>query len=118
MAEKKKSEESTFVDDIGRETDKVAEIAYYLKDLSSALLRTGNEQLGQELDAFSVILLEAQKKIGKAIGKEVHRQVVRAGDSSRAMVEAALSGIVEASKQSAQGEENPDVPQRSKNQNK
>lgn len=119
MAEKKNNEEITFVDDIYNETSKIADMAYRLDGLSDALFRVGNDQLGGELRIVSKVLIEAQKKIGSAVGKEVHRQVVHAGDSARDTVEAALAGIVEVSKQSVQEEEeNPDVPQRSKNQNK
>ena len=86
--------DSSYLDDISQATTDITDIAYRLKRLSGAFFTVGNEKIGIELESMHYDLLDDQKRVNNAIGKEINRSLVSSQKSSELVVRAALAGAL------------------------
>lgn len=77
---------------IGNECGKLFDLAHKLKRLAAAHYTIGNSVLGEKLYILGADILTSQKAINSATGQWVSSDIKRAGESSTAILNAALAG--------------------------
>lgn len=76
----------------------LSDIVLEIRSLSKAFSITGNVHVSTSLATIAFDIEKANKIMQDAVGESLQESIKRSGDSSKAIFEAALAGIVLASK--------------------
>ncbi len=77
---------------IGIETEKLRNLVYELKDLSTSFDNVGNEIMAQRCRDISNEIYTSQSKINEALGLELKEQIDKNYQTSATILKAALAG--------------------------
>jgi len=75
-------------------TMKISSIVYEIEYLAKAFGITGNSTMSKTLMAIARDVERANKDIHDAIGESISESIKRSGESTKAVLEAALAGIM------------------------